>query len=344
MEPGDQEPKPVLTGELGHTIAAFLRGLIAADYSARTIDASTSDLRQFEDFLRRRGIERVADVRRIDVTDFAAALADPDGHPAFKPAPGLGRSSGSGADAVAGAGRRPRRTGPYARSTLARKLSVVRSFLRFCENNGFIDVDPSVGVRSPKLPRRLPQVLSPEQVAGLLEEMGGTKPLELRDRALFELIYSCGLRCREALDLRLRDLNIESREIRTKGKGRKVRVVPVGEIALDAVEHYLREGRVCLVKESGEEDHVFVSRTGRPLSPSDVERRLTRYLVRAGAPAGTSPHTLRHSFATHLLEGGADLRAIQELLGHSSLRTTQVYAHVSAAHLRKTYRRAHPRA
>lgn len=354
MEPGGQESKPVLTGavltgavltgELGHTIAAFLRELIAADYSAHTIDASTSDLRQFEDFLRRRGIERAADIRRIDVTDFAAALADPDGYPGFEPAPGPSRLSGSGADAAASTQRRPRRTGPYARSTLARKLSVVRSFLRFCEDNGLIDADPSVGVRSPKLPRRLPQVLSAEQVAGLLEEMGGTKPLELRDRALFELIYSCGLRCREALDLRLRDLNSESREIRTKGKGRKVRVVPVGEIALDAVEHYLREGRVCLVKECGEEDHVFVSRTGRPLSPSDVERRLARYLVRAGAPAGTSPHTLRHSFATHLLEGGADLRAIQELLGHSSLRTTQVYAHVSAAHLRKTYRRAHPRA
>ncbi len=121
-------------------------------------------------------------------------------------------------------------------------------------------------------------------------------------------------------------------------------MVPVGALALAALERYLREGRTRLVSDGAQEEHVFVSRTGRPLSSSDVQRRLARYLGQAGAPAGTSPHTLRHSFATHLLEGGADLRSIQEMLGHSSLRTTQVYAHVSAAHLRKAYRRAHPRA
>ena len=172
----------------------------------------------------------------------------------------------------------------------------------------------------------------------------GTDALEMRDRALFELIYSSGLRCQEALDLQVRDISFSSCEVRAKGKGRKVRVVPVGALALGALERYLREGRTQLVSGGAQEEHVFVSRTGRPLSSSDVQRRLARYLAQAGIPAGTSPHTLRHSFATHLLEGGADLRSIQELLGHSSLRTTQVYAHVSAAHLRKAYRRAHPRA
>ncbi|MCE5254775.1 MAG: tyrosine-type recombinase/integrase [Actinomycetia bacterium] len=338
MPSDDQEPAPFPRGEMGHAIAAYVRGLIAADYSARTIDASISDLRQFESFLRSRGVERAGEISRVDISDFSAALSDPEGFPtadADLVAPGP-----SGGQAV-------HRTRPYTRTTVARKLSVVRGFLRFCEDNGLLDSSPGTGVGSPKLPRRLPQVLTAEQVAWLLEGIDGTKPLELRDRALFELIYSSGLRCQEVLDLRLRDVSFESCEIRAKGKGRKVRVVPVGEVALDALERYLREGRVRLVREhtqQGPEDHVFLSRTGLALSSSDVQRRLARYLAKAGAPAGTSPHTLRHSFATHLLEGGADLRSIQELLGHSSLRTTQVYAHVSAAHLRRAYRRAHPRA
>jgi site-specific recombinase XerD len=269
------------------------------------------------------------------VAAFVAALADTEG----RAASGARDASSSPVGDEHGRGTRP-----YARSTIARKLSVVRTFLRFCEEEGIIAASPATGVSSPKLPRRLPQVLSPEQAARLLDIIGGAKPLELRDRALFELIYSSGLRCQEALDLTLRDVGFDTSEIRAKGKGRKVRIVPVGAPALKALDRYLREGRPRLVTAGAQEDHVFLSRTGRPLSSSDVQRRLARYLAGAGAPMGTSPHTLRHSFATHLLEGGADLRVIQELLGHSSLRTTQVYAHVSATHLRKTYRRAHPRA
>ncbi|NLO28317.1 MAG: tyrosine-type recombinase/integrase [Actinobacteria bacterium] len=323
------------SSEIEQAITSFVRGLIAADYSARTVEASTCDLRQFAAFLAGRGMEQTGDIGRVDVTDYAAALADPAG---FTPT--------AGGEVNDGARRESPKRGlqPYSRATVARKLSVVRSFLRFCEENGLIESSPAAGVGSPKLPRRLPQVLSPEQVSTLLEAMGGTKPLDLRDRALFELVYSSGLRCQEALDLRLRDLSFESCEIRAKGKGRKVRIIPVGEVALRALERYLQEGRTRLITGATQEDHVFLSRTGRPLSSSDVRRRLARHLARAGVPSGTSPHTLRHSFATHLLEGGADLRVIQELLGHSSLRTTQVYAHVSAGHLRKTYRRAHPRA
>jgi integrase/recombinase XerC len=302
--------------ELEEAVAAFLRGLIAADYSMRTIKASASDLQQFATFLGERGVDRPSAIKRGDVTDFAAALADPAGEAAR----------------------------PYTRSTIARKLSVVRSFLSFCENNGLLEASPGTGVGSPRVPRRLPQVLTPVQAADLLDTIGAEKPLEVRDRALFELIYSSGLRCQEVLDLRLRDVNLDAREVRVKGKGRKVRVIPVGEVAVNALERYLREGRSRLVKGATQDDHVFLSRTGRPLSSSDVQRRLSRYLARAGAPRGTSPHTLRHSFATHLLEGGADLRVIQEMLGHSSLRTTQVYTHVSAAHLRRAYRKAHPRA
>jgi site-specific recombinase XerD len=335
MEPEEESGSPSPTAGFEQAIEAFVRGLIAADYSARTIDASYRDLHQFTGFLAGRDVERLDQVVRADVAAFAAALADPGGRPVVGPDVPSGPSTAE-----------PRRAAdrPYERSTVARKLSVVRTFLRFCEDNGLVDASPATGVSSPKLPRRLPQVLNPEQTAGLLESMTGSNPLELRDRALFELIYSSGLRCQEALDLKLRDVSFDSCEIRAKGKGRKVRVVPVGAPALDALDRYLREGRTRLATENGQEEHVFLSRTGRPLSSSDVQRRLARYLAQAGAPIGTSPHTLRHSFATHLLEGGADLRVIQELLGHASLRTTQVYAHVSAAHLRKTYRRAHPRA
>ena len=335
MEQTDEPVRQRAPAEVEETIAAFLRGLIAADYSLRTIKASMVDLQQFAVFLASRGVGRPSAITRSDVSDFAAALAEAGNS-------GV-RSLLSTHDSGAGGQDRETRK-PYARSTIARKLSVVRSFLGFCQDNDLIETSPGAGVGSPKVPRRLPQVLTPAQAAELLDTMGGDKPLEVRDRALFELVYSSGLRCQEVLDLRLRDVNTESREVRVKGKGRKVRVIPVGEVALDALERYLRESRSRLLKDPAQDDHVFLSRTGRPLSSSDVQRRLARYLARAGAPRGTSPHTLRHSFATHLLEGGADLRVIQEMLGHSSLRTTQVYTHVSAAHLRRAYRKAHPRA
>jgi site-specific recombinase XerD len=339
LQAGDatgEEAGPVMPAEVEEAIAAFLRGLVAADYSLRTIKASTIDLEQFAFFLAERGVERPAAITRADVSDFAVTLAEDPGRSSAAATPP------TGLPALSGRGAQPPRQ--YARSTIARKLSVVRSFLGFCQDNGIIETSPGAGVGSPKVPRRLPQVLTPLQAADLLESIGGEKPLDLRDRALFELIYSSGLRCQEVLDLRMRDVNVGSREMRVKGKGRKVRVVPVGEVALEALERYVLEGRSRLLKDPERDDHVFISRTGRPLSSSDVQRRLARYLAKAGAPRGTSPHTLRHSFATHLLEGGADLRVIQEMLGHSSLRTTQVYTHVSAAHLRRAYRKAHPRA
>jgi site-specific recombinase XerD len=332
MRTEGQEASPHLDTDVELAVTAFLRGLVAADYSQRTVKAARSDLRQFLVFLDSRHIQDLEEVTRADLLGFVAALSD------------------SASGDLMPTGINDTRLDPaaaprdLARSTIARKLSVLRTFLAFCEEEGLIATSPGVGLASPKLPRRLPQVLTPSQVDELLESIKRANPLEMRDRALFELIYSSGLRCQEALDLRLRDISFESCEVRARGKGRKVRVVPVGALALSALERYLREGRTQLVVNRAQEEHIFLSRTGRPLSSSDVQRRLARYLAQAGAPAGTSPHTLRHSFATHLLEGGADMRSIQELLGHSSLRTTQVYAHVSAAHLRKAYRRAHPRA
>jgi integrase/recombinase XerC/integrase/recombinase XerD len=339
MRENEQLQGRKFSSQLEGAITAYIRGLIAADYSARTVDASVSDLEQFSAFLESRGLHTLECITRADIGAFAEALAE-GSVPASRLIGGPARASAPADMTKTSAPGIPR-----ARTTIARKLSVIRRFLRFCEEGGLIESNPAASVSAPKVPRRLPHVLTPDQTALLLEGIGGEEPLQMRDRALFELVYSCGLRCQEVLDLRLRDVNVAACEVRVKGKGRKVRVVPVGEVALDAVDRYLREARSRLCKRgSVDEDHVFVSRTGRPLSSSDVRRRLARYLARAGAPAGTSPHTLRHSFATHLLEGGADLRAIQELLGHSSLRTTQVYTHVSAAHLRRTYRKAHPRA
>jgi integrase/recombinase XerC len=328
------DPSPSLVIDLEQAVAAYIRGLIAADYSPRTVKAASSDLGQFAGFLRRRGVDGLDRVGREDLVAYVTWLADP------------GAAEEGAPHDTDGSTEQPYLGGmkPHTRSTIARKLSMVRTFLAFCEEEGLVRSSPAVGVSSPKLPRRLPQVLTAEQMDELLRSIKGTNALEMRDRALFELIYSSGLRCQEALDLEVRDIDFSSCEVRARGKGRKVRVVPVGALALGALERYLREGRTRLVANGAREEHVFLSRTGRPLSSSDVQRRLARYLAQAGAPAGTSPHTLRHSFATHLLEGGADLRSIQELLGHSSLRTTQVYAHVSAAHLRKAYRRAHPRA
>jgi site-specific recombinase XerD len=319
--------------DLGGAVTRYLRGLIAADYSTHTVDASLNDLSQFTVFLEGRGICYPREIRRGDVAGFAQALAEGVLVP-------LVDEEGEGA-LRAGV----ERVVPSARVTIARKLSVVRRFLDFCESEGFVEANHAASVRSPKAPRRLPHILTAEQIATLLAQMDGEAPLEVRDRALFELVYSTGLRCQEVLDLRLQDVRIDVSEVRVRGKGRKVRVVPIGEVAVDALGRYLQEVRPRLVqKRQTDEGNVFVSRTGRPLSSSDVHRRLSRYLAQAAAPAGTSPHTLRHSYATHLLEGGADLRTIQELLGHSSLSTTQVYTHVSAAHLRKTYRKAHPRA
>jgi site-specific recombinase XerD len=324
-EVGDLDSSPP-SEDLDHAVTLFLRSLIAADYSPRTVLAYRSDLAQLVEFLLQRAVQTVDRVSRQDLAAYAGALVE-------------------GTVALS-----PRHHG-YSRATVSRKLSAARRFFSFCEDGEFVTTSPSVGISSPRLPGRLPNVLTQEQMAGILEEAGEGSPLELRDRALFELLYSCGLRCQEALDLDVHDIDFDAREVRVTGKGRKVRIVPVGRPALAALSGYLEYGRPQLVpRQDGREtaslgqDAVFLSRRGLPLSPSDVRRRLQRLQRKSGSPLAASPHTLRHSFATHLLEGGADLRSIQELLGHASVSTSQVYTHVSAAHLRETYRRAHPRA
>ncbi len=229
-------------------------------------------------------------------------------------------------------------------ATVARKLASTRAFYRYLVETGRIDTSPGDLVASPKRDSKLPGVLRPDEARDLLESIPGTTPLELRDRALFELAYGAGLRAQEIVDLDVQSLDADAEELRVEGKGGKTRVVPAGEPAWRALARYVDRARGALARGAPEETALFLSKTGRRLSTSDVRRRLELWLRRAGLRAGVSPHTLRHSFATHLLEGGADLRAIQELLGHASLSTTQIYTRVESGRLRKAYRLAHPRA
>jgi integrase/recombinase XerC/integrase/recombinase XerD len=206
--------------------------------------------------------------------------------------------------------------------------------------------NPAELLSSPKRAQRLPRVLKPGEVALLLDGIPAATPLELRDRALFELAYASGLRAEELVSLDIGAVDFDSETVRVEGKGGKTRLVPAGEHALRALERYLARARQALDLDG--EQALFLSRSGRRLSTSDVRRRLRswarRAVARAPALADAHPHALRHSFATHLLEGGADLRAIQELLGHATISTTQVYTRVESARLRSAYARAHPRA
>jgi site-specific recombinase XerD len=266
--------------------------------------------------------------------------------------------------------------GDAAASTTARKLSALRAFFSSQREHGLIAQNPADLVSTPRRSSYLPRVLKEKEVVTLLDSIGaggvgrsvidatGTGgaggsaadaagvggPLILRDRALFELAYSCGLRAEELVTLRVADVDHDGEQLRVEGKGRKTRYLPVGEVALSAVRLYLERGRNALASARegdarGEASGaLFLSRTGKPLATSDVRRRLRAWATRAQIPGGATPHALRHSFATHLLDGGADLRSIQELLGHVSVSTTQVYTRVESARLRSAYARSHPRA
>lgn len=271
-------------------------------------------------------------------------------------------------------------------STTARKLAAIRALFRSQREHGHIEQSPADLLASPRRGSYLPRVLKAPELARLLDSIptegagalkGTGGPLDIRDRALFELAYACGLRAAELVALELSDIDHDAEQLRVEGKGSKTRFVPVGEVAMAAVDAYIERGRCGLIgarpldgKANGELDRgsarerpairgsastdirrtptdgqaLFLSRTGRRLSTSDVRRRLRVWSTRAGVQGGLSPHALRHSFATHLLDGGADLRSIQELLGHSSISTTQVYTRVESARLRSAYARSHPRA
>ena len=232
-----------------------------------------------------------------------------------------------------------------SRATVARKLAAFRAFYRVLVERGELEASPADLVASPKRDSDLPTVLSRTEVDQLLDALPVSTPLDLRDRALFELAYASGLRAAELVDLDVESLDRDGEQLRVEGKGAKTRIVPAGEHAWRAIDAYLERARPELAAAGdGRDAALFLSRTGRRLATTDVRRRLRAALRHAGVQAAASPHALRHSFATHLLDGGADLRTIQELLGHSSLSTTQTYTRVESKRLRKAYAQAHPRA
>jgi integrase/recombinase XerD len=294
--------------------AAFLRDLEVRGGSAATRRSYSSDLQQLLEWLALRG----GTVDTLDRRAVRAYTAD------------LGRRG-------------------YAPATLARKLSTLRGLSRFLTERGVLGADPTRLLPGPRRRRRLPRVLTVAEVDALLGAAGGTEPLALRDRAILELLYGCGLRSQEVVALALADLKPAQAQLIVHGKGGKMRVVPMGEEAAAAVRRYLERGRGLLCADlegdgrAAATDSLLLSRNGRALLTSDIRRLVVRYCRRAGLDAA-SPHMLRHAYATHMLERGADLRVIQELLGHASVSTTQVYTHVSGAHLRRVYDLHHPRA
>ena len=303
----------------------FLRSLAARDASPHTIRAYATAVGAYLDWLAERGTDWVRPAR-ADLRAYLARL-------------------GTGA----------------SRSTVAQRLAAIRSFHRWAAREGLAPGDPWGAIATPRLPRRLPRVLEVEQVGRLIaviaadltaadtvrpDRVALATALALRDRALVETAYAAGLRISELAAADLGSLDLRRGELRVLGKGRKERIGLLGRPAIAAIEAYLELGRPILAERDpqGSGTHVFLNQAGAPLGVRGLRYRLDRLCRAAGLPAGVSPHTLRHSFATHLLDGGADLRVVQELLGHENLATTQIYTHVSPGRLAAAYRDAHPRA
>jgi integrase/recombinase XerD len=281
--------------------------------SRNTLAAYRCDLLQFGEFLDHRGLV-AQETGHGDLAAFLSELARGDEERA-----------------------------PVAPTTLARKVACLRSFYRHLRREGIVEHDPTADLRGPHKPQRLPRVLSRDEVAQLLSQPRGADPLALRDRALLEVMYACGLRSSEAVGLALGDLDLEEGLLRARGKGSKERIVPIGRHAVAALRAYIRGGRPVLVRD-GAQARLFLNRRGTGLTRQGLYKIVQGHARRAGLEEKMSPHTLRHSFATHLLAGGCDLRSLQEMLGHADLATTQVYTHLSADRLKDAYFSAHPRA
>jgi integrase/recombinase XerD len=286
----------------------FERGL-----SRNTLEAYRSDLLQYGAYLVRHGVD-AEDAQHKDLTGFLTELATgADGRPAVAPA------------------------------TVQRKAACLRSFYRHLRREGILEGDPTAELRAPRKSQKLPQVLTRDEIARLLAVPSGTQPAALRDRALLELMYACGLRASEAIDLDVRDVDLKAGVLRARGKGAKERIVPIGREAIVAMRAYLEHARPVLTA-GPEEPRLFVNQRGSGLTRQGLYKIVQGHARTAGLDGRMSPHTLRHTFATHLLAGGCDLRSLQEMLGHADVATTQIYTHLSAERLKDAYFRAHPRA
>ena len=284
---------------------------VERNVSPYTVRNYTTDLLDFFNFLRTKGISSLKEVDKHTLRDYLSQLMEQ----------GLVRAS------------------------IARKLSAIRSFYRYLLREEIISTSPVASTSSPKLDKRLPSFLTIEEMLRLLEAPDLSTPQGQRDRALLELLYASGLRVSELVNLNLEQANLDSREIRVRGKGSKERVVLMGEPAAEALRAYLKQGRPKLfASKIRMTNALFINRYGERLPERRVQRILEKYANIAGIDKGVHPHMLRHTFATHLLDGGADLRVVQELLGHASLSSTQIYTHVTKSQARKVYLSAHPMA
>ncbi|OGC33538.1 site-specific tyrosine recombinase XerD [candidate division WOR-1 bacterium RIFOXYB2_FULL_48_7] len=230
----------------------------------------------------------------------------------------------------------------FAVKTLERKLACLKSFFHYAQGEGYVDNDPTADINLPKTVKRLPKALSMNETTRLLAAPKGETHLVIRDRAILELLYASGLRASEVVSLQMNDLNLSAAFVRCLGKGSKERVVPIGKLALAAIKHYLEQGRPKFPDKKN--SALFLDKNGQQLTRRGLWLIIKKYVKQSGIKEKSSPHTLRHSFATHLLEKGADLRSVQEMLGHADISTTQIYTSVSRERLKKIYQKAHPRA
>ncbi|HHM24092.1 MAG TPA: site-specific tyrosine recombinase XerD [Bacteroidetes bacterium] len=290
------------------TYLSFLR--IERGLAQNTLDSYGNDLRRFLVYLESRGIHSLRQADGQALTDFVFFLYDMGMAPA----------------------------------SIHRNLSSLRGFFQFLTAEGFVQTDPTELVESPKLVRKIPQVLSQDEMAKILEQPDPGDLLGLRDKALLEFAYATGMRVSELIRTEVKHIDFaEDFVLIPYGKGGKTRIVPLGRIAKETVQHYLREGRPRLFRQRHSGDVLFLSKTGRPLTRMAYWHILRRYVEKAGIKKHVTPHTIRHSFATHLLDGGADLRAVQEMLGHADISTTSIYLHLDRFYLQEIHRSFHPR-
>lgn len=291
-------------------IEDFLHDLrIERGLAANTINSYRLDLKEFRQFLDQQKITELNQVDQLTILNFL----------------------------------KQQQTGGKARNSVTRMVSTLRHFFQYLVQNEQLTIDPMAEIKAPKKSRPLPQVLTVAEVDALLAAPDTTDKYGIRDRAILEVMYATGLRVSELVHLKMGELHLEMGLIQTIGKGNKERIIPIGDVAIEWIDRYLNQSRPLLLKQRTS-PYLFLNAHGSGLSRQSIWQKIQRYVSVAGIQKHVTPHTLRHSFATHILENGADLRIVQELLGHSDISTTQIYTHISKQHLKEVYRKAHPRA